>query len=90
MPNAFDGLGSTEPYVPDYLQDEIQFRIDNDLRTIAIPADGVILGVVGDKNVNHVNFQMPAWYNGFDMSTFRLELISLMLEEMQIIILLQI
>lgn len=71
MPNAFDGLGSTEPYVPDYLQDEIQFRIDNDLRTIAIPADGVILGVVGDKNVNHVNFQMPAWYNGFDMSTFQ-------------------
>lgn len=71
MPNAFDNLGSSEPYVPDYLQDEIQFRIDNDLRTIAIPADGVVLGVVGDKNVNHVNFQMPAWYNGFDMSTFQ-------------------
>lgn len=71
MPNAFDELGSTEPYVPNYLQDDIQFRIDNDLRTIAIPADGVVLGVVGDKNVNHVNFQMPAWYNGFDMSTFQ-------------------
>lgn len=71
MPNAFDELGSSGPYVPDYLQDEIQFRIDNDLRTIAIPADGVVLGVVGDKNVNHVNFQMPAWYNGFDMSKFR-------------------
>lgn len=71
MPNAFNGLGAGAPYVPDYLQDEIQFRIDNDLRTIAIPADGVVLGVVGDKNVNHVNFQMPAWYNGFDMSTFQ-------------------
>lgn len=71
MPNAFDELGSTEPYVPNYLQDDIQFRIDNDLRTIAIPSDGVVLGVVGDKNVNHVNFQMPAWYNGFDMSTFQ-------------------
>lgn len=71
MPNAFNGLGASEPYVPDYLQDEIQFRIDNDLRTIAIPADGVVLGVVGDKNVNHVNFQMPAWYNGFNMSLFQ-------------------
>lgn len=71
MPNAFNGLGASAPYVPDYLQDEIQFRIDNDLRTIAIPADGVVLGVVGDKNVNHVNFQMPAWYNGFNMSLFQ-------------------
>lgn len=71
MPNAFDGLGAEAPYVPDYLQDEIQFRIDNDLRTIAIPPEGVVLGVVGDKNVNHVNFQMPAWYNGFNMSLFQ-------------------
>ena len=71
MPDLFGNLGDSEPYVPNYLQDEIQFRIDNDLRTIAIPADGVVLGVVGDKNVNHVNFQMPAWYNGFDMSEFQ-------------------
>lgn len=54
----------------DYLQDDVQFLIDKDLRTITIPQKGVILGVVGDRNVNRVNFQMPKLYNGFDMSEF--------------------
>lgn len=54
----------------DYLDDDIQYVIDEDLRTIMIPSDGVILGVQGDKNINRVNFQMPRYYNGFDMSEF--------------------
>lgn len=54
----------------DYIHDPIQFVIDSDLRVISIPRNGVIAGVVGDKNVNRVNFQMPRYYNGFDMSKF--------------------
>lgn len=55
----------------EYLLDDIQYIIDENLRTIAIPENGVVLGVVGDKNVNRVNFQMPRYYNGFDMSAFK-------------------
>lgn len=55
----------------EYLLDDVQYIIDENLRTIAIPEDGVVLGVVGDKNVNRVNFQMPRYYNGFDMSAFK-------------------
>lgn len=55
----------------DYLLDDVQYIIDENLRTITIPEDGVVLGVIGDKNVNRVNFQMPRYYNGFDMSTFK-------------------
>ena len=54
----------------DYLHDDIQFIIDENLRTIAVPAEGVVLGVVGDKDVNRCNFMMPRYYNGFDMSEF--------------------
>ena len=54
----------------DYLHDSIQFVIDSDLRVISIPVKGVVAGVVGDKNVNRINFQMPRYYNGFDMSKF--------------------
>lgn len=43
----------------DYFGDPIQFVIDNDLRIISIPRKGVVAGVVGDKNVNRINFQMP-------------------------------
>ena len=55
----------------EYLYDDIQFLIDEDLRTVTIPPDGVVLGVNGDKDVNRVNFQMPRYYNGFDMSLFK-------------------
>lgn len=54
----------------DYLHDHIQFEIDEDLRIITIPSDGVVAGVVGDKKVNHINFKMVRYYNGFDMSEF--------------------
>lgn len=72
MPNPYQTLGNA-PITDDtdYLTEEIQFDIDSNMRTIAIPTEGVVIGVQGDKNVNRVNFRMPAWYNGFDMSTFQ-------------------
>ncbi len=54
----------------EYLHDTIQFIIDSDLRIVSIPERGVVAGVVGDKNVNRINFQMERYYNGFDMSKF--------------------
>lgn len=54
----------------DYFSDPIQFIIDSDLRIVSIPDRGVVAGVVGDKNVNRINFQMNRYYNGFDMSKF--------------------
>lgn len=55
----------------DYFSDPIQFIIDNNLRIVSVPDRGVVAGVVGDKNVNRINFQMPRYYNGFDMSKFK-------------------
>ena len=55
----------------DYFSDPIQFIIDSDLRIVSVPDRGVVAGVVGDKNVNRINFQMPRYYNGFDMSKFK-------------------
>lgn len=54
----------------DYLHDEIQFDIDENLRIISIPPKGVVIGVCGDNDTNRVNFRMPRYYNGFDMSLF--------------------
>lgn len=60
----------TEILGDDYIHDSIQFVIDSDLRVISIPGKGVVAGVVGDKNVNRINFQISRYYNGFDMSKF--------------------
>lgn len=68
MDNIDELLANAEEI--DYLADDIQFLIDKNLRTVTIPPDGVVLGVEGDKNSNRVNFQMPRYYNGFDMSEF--------------------
>lgn len=57
----------------DYHED-LQFIIDENLRTIAIPKDGVVLGVCGDKDINRVNFRMNRYYNGFDMSEFNIRI----------------
>lgn len=54
----------------DYIHDDITFLIDSDLRIISIPEEGVVAGVIGDKNINRINFQMARYYNGFDMSQF--------------------
>lgn len=57
-----------------YIHDDIEFEIDKDLRVISVPARGVILGVVGDKNINRINFSIPKIYNGFDLSEFSIRI----------------
>lgn len=54
-----------------YLLDTIQFTIDENLRTISIPKDGVVAGVVNDNETNRINFKMNRNYNGLDMSEFQ-------------------
>lgn len=43
--------------------------IDNDLRTIKVPA-GFVIGVAGDKEVTRLYFKMPRYYGGFDLGQF--------------------
>lgn len=44
--------------------------IDDNLRTMTIPSDIVLLGVESDDDVNRIPFQMPKEYCGYDLSTF--------------------
>lgn len=44
--------------------------INDDLRTMTIPSDIVLLGVESDDDVNKIPFQMPKEYCGYDLSTF--------------------
>lgn len=44
--------------------------IDDNLRTMTIPTDIVLLGVESDDDVNKIPFQMPKEYCGYDLSTF--------------------
>ncbi len=44
--------------------------ISDDLRTMTIPEDIVLLGVESDDDVNKIPFQMPKEYCGFDLSQF--------------------
>ena len=48
--------------------DDMQFWVDEHLRVISIPKNGVVAGVEGDKNVNKIKFGMNRYYHGFDMS----------------------
>lgn len=57
----------------DALMDEnypFQYVIDNNLRIITVPSNGVTLGVESDKDVNIVKFKMPRYYNRLDLSEF--------------------
>ena len=56
------------------LNDPVTFEINEDLRTIHTPPRGNIIGVQGDNNVNHINFKMPRYYNGIDLSTFTIKI----------------
>lgn len=58
----------------DYIHDSIQFIIDKNLRTIPVPSNGSVLGVTGDNNVNRVNFKMERYYDGNDLSTFKIRI----------------
>ena len=44
--------------------------IDDNLRTMTIPTDLVLLGVESDDDVNKIPFRMPKTYCGYDLSTF--------------------
>lgn len=50
------------------------FVIDEDLRVIAVPELGVVLGVEGDKDVNRVRFRMNRHYRGTDLSGFNIRI----------------
>ena len=53
--------------------DEV-ITIDNDLRTIIIPASITLLGVVSDENVQTLHFQIPKTYKGLDLSEFAIRI----------------
>ena len=69
LDELLDDLPSTHT-----LNDPITFEIDEDLRTIKKPARGNVIGVQDDNNVNHINFKMPRYYNGVDLSTFTIKI----------------
>ena len=48
--------------------------IDEDLRVIAVPERGVVLGVEGDKDANRIRFRMNKTWRGYDMSKFDLRI----------------
>lgn len=48
--------------------------IDDNLRTMTIPSDIVLLGVESDDDVNKIPFQMPKEYCGFDLSQFEIRI----------------
>ena len=63
-------LEDVEEYATTVTDDDLQFWIDEHLRVISIPKNGVVAGVEGDKNVNKIKFGMNRYYHDFDMSTF--------------------
>lgn len=63
-------LEDAEEYATPVTDDDLQFWIDEHLRVISIPKNGVVAGVEGDKNVNKIKFGMNRYYHDFDMSTF--------------------
>lgn len=46
----------------------INITIDEDLRTLTIPTNGNVFGVVGDISVNRVMFVLPRYFRGFDLT----------------------
>ena len=63
-------LEDAEEYATPVTDDDLQFWIDEHLRVISIPKNGVVAGVEGDKNVNKIKFGMNRYCHGFDMSEF--------------------
>lgn len=63
-------LEDAEEYATPVTDDDLQFWINEHMRVISIPKNGVVAGVEGDKNVNKIKFGMNRYYHGFDMSTF--------------------
>lgn len=52
------------------MADNTVLVIDNNLRTIKIPAGMTNIGVAGDKEVKRLGFRMPRFCGGFDLGRF--------------------
>lgn len=48
----------------------ITITVDKNLRTLTVPNNGAVFGVVGDMSVNRLCFSVPRYYSCFDMSEF--------------------
>lgn len=48
--------------------------VDNNLRMINIPKDVELLGVVGDEDVNTLEFEVPRKYKGIDLSEYKIRI----------------
>lgn len=48
----------------------IKLEIDEYLRDILLPSEGLFLGVHGDIEVNKILFLFPKYYNSIDMTEF--------------------
>lgn len=70
LEEMLEDVENVEEYATPVTDDDLQFWIDEHLRVISIPKNGVVAGVEGDKNVNKIKFGMNRYYHGFDMSTF--------------------
>lgn len=69
MDNLDEILGA----IPEPEEDgALDFVIDENMRVIAVPDNGVVLGVEGDKDVNRVRFRMNRYYRGTDLSDFEI------------------
>lgn len=72
LEEALNLLGAgNESNIDSYLEEVL--TIDNDLRHIQVP-DGFTVGVYNDKNVYGVNFVMPRFYRGIDLSEFNIQI----------------
>lgn len=48
----------------------LTITVDKNLRTLTVPNNGAVFGVVGDMSVNRICFSVPRYYSCFDMSEF--------------------
>ena len=55
-------------------EESTEFIIDNDLRTISVPASVTNLGVTSDSDVHRVYFRMPRTYGDTDLSVFNIRI----------------
>lgn len=68
-----EALAQTQTFTPDYADENSYFVINNDLRTISVPA-GFFFGVYNDKDVHIANFFMPRKYGKVDLGEFNIRI----------------
>ena len=62
LDELFDGMPEPDA--------ELDFVIDESKRLIAVPEEGVVLGVEGDKDVNRIRLRINRYYRGSDLADF--------------------